>query len=771
MKNGLIILIILIVFAPSFIFPQKQISGLIVNKNGETISYAVISEILTRDGSLLTTVLSDSLGKFKINSSQNESFLYITNLGYKSQKVNFPKELSDIKIVLEVDTTIVLQEVVVKAQKPTMQIRPDRIIYDLSSNPLKDDNVLQALKFVPLINANNEGFSIIGKDNTLIYINGRKSNLNAGALSFYLASLPANSVKNIEVITTPNSTFRGEGSFGIINIQLKDNENDGLKGLFSGQVWKTHYFKESGNLNLSYQKNKLATNLNFGITNSSDWKNSSIGTLYKKDNLNTSTNTITDGDNLRYFASLATDYKLNDMQTLGFIVSTSFNDGNWTETGITKFVDLSLNKTDSILDIHYKSKNYNPEIAVNANYRISFDKSKQYLFVDLDYLNNYNKQESKNKMNYLDNNENIISLYEDYEQISPQKANVWSGKVEYGNSFDSQFNLKSGVDMYYSTIENDNQYKRLENGILVIDKSKSNYFEIKEWTPSLFMHLNKDWSKKISTSLGVRLEYTNYKGIQHASNENFENNYFKVLPNFYISYTPSPNHRINYNLSYRISRPPFSVLNPFVRYTSPTSYTKGNPFLNPAKRIFHNLQYMLLNKYYFTVSYNETKDVVNRIDIIKENNLIESKPVNLGKERNFSALFNTSFKYLNDNATLSLNLSYNWIQTRGSSEGLNLDYSVNSFNLYLNNYYQISKKYNLSFDFGINYGTKQKYSNLESPSYLDFNAQLRKKINNWQLSAYYRISTYLYDSKWSQKWKLVYDTNDLQKITYKWGGE
>ena len=178
---------------------------------------------------------------------------------------------------------------------------------------------------------------------------------------------------------------------------------------------------------------------------------------------------------------------------------------------------------------------------------------------------------------------------------------------------------------------------------------------------------------------------------------------------------------------------------------------------------------MFQSKYYFTVFYNETKDVINGINLIKENNMIESKPVNIGKERNFSALFNTSFKYLNDYATLSLNLSYNWIQAKGSSEGLDLNYSVNSFNIYLNNYYQISKKHNLSFDFGVNYGTKQKHSNLESPSYLDFNAQLRKKINNWQLGAYCRLSSYLYDNKWTQKWKLIYDTDDLQRITYKWG--
>lgn len=681
MKNRLIILIILMTFIPLVVFSQKQIDGIIVNKKGETIPYAVIHEILTRDGSLLTTVLSDSLGKFRMLPSQNESFLYITNLGYKSKKIDLQNELSNIIVVLETDTTTVLKEVVISARKLTMQIKPDRIIYDMSSNPLKDDNVLEALKFVPLVNANSGGFSIIGKDNTIVYINGRKSNLSTNALASYLASLSANSIKNIEVIMTPNSTFRGEGSFGIINIQLRNNESDGLKGLFSGQVWKTHYFKESGNLSLNYQKNKLATNLNFGITNSSDWKNSSVETLYKINNLNTSTNTITDGDNIRYFASLATDYKLNDMQTLGFVVSTSFDDGNWTETGITKFVNLGLNKTDSILDIHYKSKPCNSEIAVNANYRINFDKSKQYIFIDLDYLNNYNKQRSQNRMNYLDNNENIMSLYKDFEQISPQKTNVWSGKVEYGNSFDSQLNLKSGVDVYYSTIGNDDQYKSLENGILVIDKSKSNNFEIKEWTPAIFMYLNKDWSKKISTSLGARLEYTSYKGIQHTSNENFENDYFKILPAFYFFYAPSSNHRINYNLSYRISRPSFKSLNPFVIYTSPTSYSKGNPFLNPAKRIFHNLQYMFQSKYYFTVFYNETKDVINGINLIKENNMIESKPVNIGKERNFSALFNTSFKYLNDYATLSLNLSYNWIQAKGSAEGLDLNYSETVLNL------------------------------------------------------------------------------------------
>lgn len=105
------------------------------------------------------------------------------------------------------------------ARKPIVQVKPDRIVCDLSSNPLKNDNAFEALKSDPLVQVKDESFSIIGKEQATVYINGRQVNLNGEAFLSYIRALPAERIKNIGIITSPNSTFHGEGDFGIIRIQ------------------------------------------------------------------------------------------------------------------------------------------------------------------------------------------------------------------------------------------------------------------------------------------------------------------------------------------------------------------------------------------------------------------------------------------------------------------------------------------------------------------------------------------------------------------------
>jgi len=593
--------------------------------------------------------------------------------------------------------------------------------------------------------------------------------MSGDALTAYLRTLPADRIKSIEVITSPNATFRGEGNFGIINIQLKGNDDDGIKGTVSGNIWKTHYIKERGDLNLSSKKNNLVTELSLGVSNSSDWKDNTVESVYKQSNLTTNTNTITDGNNFSYFLGLKTDYQLSESQTIGLLFNTSLSNGNWSETGFTKYGQSNSHVIDSLISIDYESKSRTPEFAVNANYRNNFSNTGQYVFVDFDYLNNYNRDESKNIMSYADGYIHETGVYNNFKQITPQRTNIWSGKLEYGNNLGDILSFRTGFDSYYSEINNEDKYQSWSEGHYVTDNLRSNDFKFEEWTSAFFVHLNKTWSNKFSTSLGTRLEHTKYEVLQYTTQEYSKYNYTKALPSLYINYAPSDQHKFNYSFSYRISRPSFNYLNPFITYTSPNTYRTGNPLLKASERFSQSLQYSLLNRYYINANYSTTDNLINSIEIIKENNLVERKPVNLGKAEDFSIQFSTNKGYINDRAYVNLNILGSLAKVNGSSDGVDINYTNKSASVYLNNYFLLSQKHNLSFDMGAGYYTKPKYSNVEAPSGLDLNFQIRKMLKNWQLSAYCRTSIYIYDNKLTQNRRLKYDTEDLQTITYRRG--
>ncbi len=229
-------------------------------------------------------VYSDSLGRFSVIApDKRANQLFVSRLGYKETICPFSPNTSHLRIVLEEASSLKLDEVIVKGVRQRAKVENDRLVYNMDTNPFRDDNALEAFKYVPFIASDGHRFSIIGKSETKIYVNGREKKLSPDAVSNYLKGFPADQIKSIEVIHTPNSSFRGEGNFGIINIQLKQKEDEGLQGSLSAQVWRTHYMKERGNLNLIYHKKKLTLNCVVGFANQSDWKRNETKTFSKRD--------------------------------------------------------------------------------------------------------------------------------------------------------------------------------------------------------------------------------------------------------------------------------------------------------------------------------------------------------------------------------------------------------------------------------------------------------------------------------------------------------
>lgn len=748
-------------------FSHNYIKGKVVNQEGELLSYASISEFLIENDEFITTIVSDTLGCFIITPQGKPSYLNISSLGYKPQKIDLTASSMELLIQLEVDEKYALSEVVVKAQRSNIKMTDNGLLCNLSSNPFKNDNLIEVFKFLPLMKVSNESFEIIGKRRTEIYINGRKSRLTGEALKSYLSSLPAIDVESIEVIIVPNSTFKGEGDFGVLNIRLKKKNFDGVRGQAVARLSKTHFFKENVNVSLNYQSDKIESLFSAGFMNASDWKKSVIESTYKNTDFHSFTDTKTEGHNQDYFANLALDYHVTSKQILGFAINSSLLNGSWSESGETKFSQTAGHSVDSLARLVYNSKFRNPQITANLNYRYNIDKFKHYVYIDIDYLNNNKRQRSKNIVDYFDEENFNLQYSRKYEQIAPQKANLWSGRVEYGNRLFSSVDLKIGSDVYYSEIDNDDKYNELVNGSFQMDTLKSNYFEIKEFTTALFINTKFALSKKFSTTLGARIEYTRYDGIQHRNNERFVNDYFRFLPNLLLGWQPAKNHQVSYSLSTRISRPSFKSLNPFIVYTSPMSYTKGNPDLHPSLLISQGLQYVLMNKYYLSVTYDDKKDVIYLMDYIKDDNQLESTPINWGRQKDLKFIFHTSFSYWNQRAALNINAAY--IRSQSKSPEEDIAYCINALNIGFNNYYQLSEKGQFSFDWSLDYSSKQRYSYINYPAMLDMNMQFRKKIGMWNLSLGYWFSSSVYDGKISLKSKKIYDKNDLRKIEYKWG--
>uniref|UniRef100_A0AAU6WS23 Uncharacterized protein n=1 Tax=Chryseobacterium endophyticum TaxID=1854762 RepID=A0AAU6WS23_9FLAO len=68
--------------------------------------------------------------------------------------------------------------------KQIFKKQSDRFVYDVASSPVaKGNTTFDLLKQTPLLSTTDDKtFKIVGKNNVLIYINGRKSNMDAESL-------------------------------------------------------------------------------------------------------------------------------------------------------------------------------------------------------------------------------------------------------------------------------------------------------------------------------------------------------------------------------------------------------------------------------------------------------------------------------------------------------------------------------------------------------------------------------------------------------------
>ena len=107
--------------------------------------------------------------------------------------------------------------------KQVFKKESDRFVYDVSNSPVaKGSTTFDILKQTPLLSTTDDKtLKIAGKNNALIFINGRKTNMDADSLNQFLKNTPAENIQKIEVITVPGSEYQVESSDGIINIILK----------------------------------------------------------------------------------------------------------------------------------------------------------------------------------------------------------------------------------------------------------------------------------------------------------------------------------------------------------------------------------------------------------------------------------------------------------------------------------------------------------------------------------------------------------------------
>lgn len=189
-------------------------------KSGEPMAFTNCVLLRTMDSTFVAGSTSNDRGAMHFKDvEQGEYLLRISAVGYDTywQRLSVPPDTA-LGVIEIFQSSTTLQAVSVTAQRPLYSADGEKVFYHVEDDPsVQTGTMADALQNAPGVEVDPEGnISLRGSKNVTIWLNDRPSNLNEEALKQYIKTLPASSVKRIEVLNNPSARYGSTGA--IINI-------------------------------------------------------------------------------------------------------------------------------------------------------------------------------------------------------------------------------------------------------------------------------------------------------------------------------------------------------------------------------------------------------------------------------------------------------------------------------------------------------------------------------------------------------------------------
>ncbi len=714
------------------------LKGNVLDSKEKGIDLAMVSLLRTSDTTFVKSAFSDQDGSFLLSQiPQGAYFIQVNLLGYEQYRDSVVATGAESLIRLNpitLKTSLTeLNEVNIVAETPYIERKIDRTVINvdaLITNAGSD--IMEVMERAPGITVDNQGTILLkGRSGVAIFINDKPSYLSGVELESYLRSLPAGTVKQIEIMTNPPAKYDAAGSAGVINIILKKNILQGWNGNVSLNYRQGKYGRSNNSLNLSYafKKFNFFANSNAGFWNS--YQDLNINRFYR-DEAGTPLSSFSQSSiglrNGNYLGSIVgMDYYINDRSTIGVNYKISGNPSSHDLKSTAEIRDPNQILTQTVIADNLTESSFRNNL-FSAYFRNKNDSTGNTFSVDADYVSYVSGSEQLFK-NYLYNNSGVLNYKDQINGDIPSQIDIYAAKADYTKQFSKLTKFEAGLKTAFTQTDNEAKYSNTIEGTTTPDLTLSNQFLYDEWINAGYLNLSHSLGK-IDLQAGLRVESTKLNGEQLGNSENpptaFSRNYTNLFPTFYASWKMDSTSNNVLNLSYgrRISRPYFQDLNPFISPLDKFTFYSGNPNLLPT--FSHNLGLVYSFKSLFSVSlnYSKTVDGINETLEIRDG-IYYSRPGNIASSQTLSLSFEGSIPFTE------------WYRLNTYLELANLKFESDLYTEQLNSqgtYYYLSATN--SFNFGKGWGADLQgsyrsdmvYAQLELKSYCQIDLGFQKKI-------------------------------------------
>ena len=505
-----------------------------------------------------------------------------------------------------------LEAVTVTAERPLVERRPDMMVVNVENSALAAGNTaLDILERSPGVTLDkDDNISLMGKQGVTVMIDGKQTHLSSTQLADLLRNTDGNTIKSIELITTPSSKYDASGSAGLINIVLKKNRLAGTTGsatLSAGYGWK---YKTSTSLNISHKTERVNLFGTLSYINNQGGQDIHINRSFPAAGVTTVfdqlSNLSRENKNITYRTGL--EFNSSPRNTVSLQVN-GYTGSNTMANDSRTWIGQSQTQIDSNLSAISLAQGNFRSLSFNAYNQFTIDEKGQKLVADVD-LSHFDNKRATDYSNtfFLPTSEQMgESLLS--RSSTPTVIDIRTAKLDYTLPFNEKSSLEAGVK--YSWVQSDNnmQFDDFLNSSWQTNPNRTNHFTYTEQVSAAYASY-KNQLGKLGVQAGLRAEYSLTDGNSITTVNRVQRDYIDLFPTLFLSYALSENHQTGLSYSKRINRPNYHHLNPFSYFLDKFTAEQGNPYLQPEYAHAIDVNYSFQSRYHLSVGYNFTDNVI-----------------------------------------------------------------------------------------------------------------------------------------------------------------
>jgi len=550
----------------------QMITGKITDNNNVPVDYATIV-LQTPDSVYVNSTYTDSLGMFQFQSNLSEFRLIVQHLLYLPYENSFSKQ--DVGTILLSEKENTLNEVVIKGERPLVQIVNGLMTYDvgrLVENKIVN-NAYESLLQLPGVIEQNDQLTLIGSNSLTVIINGKPTTMTQDQLAQFLKNMPVAMLDKAEVMYSAPPQYHVRG--GAINLILKDGaitDSNRLQGQFNSTYDQRFYAKYGAKASLFYTTPKFSVDFMYSLDKGTSRNGEKISSYHL---FQGQIDDIEQAEKrkslyLSHNFRLGATYQMKGKSKISLSYTSSItprentyniSDGTFSQSTTTDRQSLPT-------QMHNVALNYTTGFGLDAG-------------VDYTLYKDHSIQDFR---------ENMPDKKQTFSTEANQDVSRFSAYLDQTHSLKNDWKLNYGVKFSFANEHNLQKYffetgPDLSN--LNIDSRQ------KEHTYNIYAGFTKSFSEKFSLIASLSGEYYTFEDYDEWS----------IFPSFQATYTYSPQKIWQLTLSSDKSYPPYWQMSGTTKYLG-YSEIQGNPSLIPSKDYNPTLSYIFKNKYIFSVFYD-----------------------------------------------------------------------------------------------------------------------------------------------------------------------